>query len=57
MYLGEVSVAQDELNAFMNVAEELNVKGLTQTNNEVSSPKSKQMTESHLNKMSDLNQS
>ena len=33
MYLGEVSVAQDELNAFMNVAEELNVKGLTQTNN------------------------
>ena len=57
MYLGEVSVAQDELNAFMNVAEELNVKGLTQTNNEVSSPKSKQMTESHLNKISDLSQS
>ena len=30
MYLGEVSVAQDELNSFLNIAEDLRVKGLTQ---------------------------
>ena len=29
MYLGEVSVAQDELNSFLNIAEDLRVKGLT----------------------------
>jgi len=34
MYLGEVSVAQDELNSFLNVAEDLRIKGLTQGNNE-----------------------
>jgi len=32
MYMGEVNVAQDELNSFLSVAEELNVKGLTQNN-------------------------
>jgi len=30
MYLGEVNVAQDELNSFLTVAEDLRVKGLTQ---------------------------
>jgi len=32
MYHGEVSVAQDSLNSFLAVAEELRVKGLTQNN-------------------------
>jgi hypothetical protein len=31
MYMGEVNVAQDELNTFLTVAEDLRVKGLTQT--------------------------
>ena len=30
MYMGEVSVAQEELNTFLSVAEDLRVKGLTQ---------------------------
>eukprot|EP00092_Neocalanus_flemingeri_P040222 GFUD01043811.1.p1 GENE.GFUD01043811.1~~GFUD01043811.1.p1 ORF type:complete len:336 (+),score=64.40 GFUD01043811.1:448-1455(+) len=30
MYLGEVNVAQEELNSFLSVAEDLKVKGLTQ---------------------------
>ena len=30
MYLGEVNVAQDDLNIFLTVAEDLKVKGLTQ---------------------------
>ena len=38
MYMGEVSVAQDELNSFLNVAEELRVKGLTQSINENAEP-------------------
>merc|ERR1712126_419799 len=33
MYQGEVNVAQDELNTFLSVAEDLKVKGLTQGNN------------------------
>ena len=32
MYHGEVNVAQEELNPFLAVTEELKVKGLTQTN-------------------------
>ena len=32
MYHGEVNVAQEELNSFLSVAEELQVKGLTQSN-------------------------
>jgi len=32
MYLGEVNVAQEELNLFLTVAEDLKVKGLTQGN-------------------------
>ena len=32
MYHGEVNVAQEELNSFLSVAEELQVKGLTQNN-------------------------
>ena len=32
MYHGEVSVAQEDLNSFLATAEELKVKGLTQTN-------------------------
>ena len=31
MYHGEVNIAQEELNSFLSVAEELQVKGLTQT--------------------------
>ena len=34
MYHGEVNVAQEELNSFLMVAEELRVKGLTQTQSE-----------------------
>ena len=34
MYHGEVSVAQEELNSFLSVAEDLKVKGLTQNNSE-----------------------
>jgi len=37
MYHGEVNVAQDELNSFLAVAEELRVKGLTQNNQSSSS--------------------
>jgi len=37
MYMGEVNVAQEELNSFLAVAEDLRVKGLTQNNSESSS--------------------
>jgi len=37
MYMGEVNVAQEELNSFLAVAEDLRVKGLTQNNSETSS--------------------
>jgi len=43
MYHGEVNVAQDELNSFLAVAEELRVKGLTQNSQETS--KQQQKTE------------
>ena len=39
MYLGEVSVAQEELNTFLSVAEDLKIKGLTQENQNQSKPK------------------
>jgi len=35
MYHGEVNVAQDELNSFLSVAEDLKVKGLTQNNSDL----------------------
>jgi len=34
MYHGEVNIAQEDLNSFLSVAEDLKVKGLTQTNSE-----------------------
>ena len=40
MYMGEVNVAQEELNSFLAVAEELRVKGLTQGNAESTGQKS-----------------
>jgi len=36
MYMGEVNVAQEELNSFLSVAEDLRVKGLTQNNSDSS---------------------
>jgi len=39
MYHGEVNVAQEELNSFLAVAEDLQVKGLTQTNSQPSTTK------------------
>ena len=36
MYHGEVNVAQEELNSFLSVAEDLQVKGLTQNNSQSS---------------------
>jgi len=42
MYMGEVNVAQEELNSFLSVAEDLRVKGLTQNNaNNSETPSSK----------------
>jgi len=40
MYHGEVNVAQEELNSFLAVAEDLRVKGLTQNNSSSSETKS-----------------
>jgi len=48
MYHGEVNVAQDELNSFLAVAEELRVKGLTQNNGSQSAnTKSSSSSSSH----------
>ena len=45
MYLGEANVAQEDLDKFLAVAEELQVKGLTQEENSAQSrPQSKQAT-------------
>jgi len=41
MYMGEVNVAQEELNSFLAVAEDLRVKGLTQNNSSSDSSSSK----------------
>ena len=38
MYHGEVNVAQEELNSFLAIAEELRVKGLTQNNGSSNNP-------------------
>jgi len=38
MYHGEVNVAQEELNSFLAVAEDLRVKGLTQSNSQTENP-------------------
>merc|ERR1711970_915848 len=42
MYHGEVNVAQEELNSFLAVAEDLQVKGLTQNNSQTKPPGSHQ---------------
>jgi len=39
MYNGEVNVAQEELNTFLSVAEDLRVKGLTQNSSAAGTPK------------------
>ena len=41
IYYGEVSIAQENLNAFLSVAEELKIKGLTQSNLNVKENKMK----------------
>jgi len=46
MYHGEVNVAQEELNSFLAVAEELKVKGLTQNGSEKSSGRNDAMPSS-----------
>jgi len=46
MYHGEVNVAQEELNSFLAVAEELKVKGLTQNGSEKSSGRTDAMPSS-----------
>merc|ERR1712192_36750 len=43
MYQGEVNVAQEELNSFLAVAEDLRVKGLTQNQSENQKPINKGM--------------
>eukprot|EP00092_Neocalanus_flemingeri_P014549 GFUD01015698.1.p1 GENE.GFUD01015698.1~~GFUD01015698.1.p1 ORF type:complete len:323 (+),score=81.10 GFUD01015698.1:258-1226(+) len=44
MYHGEVNVAQEELNTFLSVAEDLQVKGLTQNESSQSKPNPEPMT-------------
>ena len=41
IYYGEVSIAQENLNAFLSVAEDLKIKGLTQNNLNVKETKAK----------------
>merc|ERR1711970_1320639 len=45
MYYGEVSVAQEELNSFLAVAEDLKVKGLTQKHSDNATPSKAQYKE------------
>ncbi|XP_023329069.1 protein tramtrack, beta isoform isoform X12 [Eurytemora carolleeae] len=46
MYHGEVNVAQEDLNSFLQVAEDLRVKGLTQNNSSSSNSQPKSKSES-----------
>ena len=47
MYHGEVNVAQEELNSFLAVAEDLRVKGLTQNQSSSNESSSKKSTSQH----------
>jgi len=47
MYHGEVNVAQEDLNNFLAVAEELKIKGLTQNGSEESKKQTKEESRSH----------
>eukprot|EP00092_Neocalanus_flemingeri_P021545 GFUD01023367.1.p1 GENE.GFUD01023367.1~~GFUD01023367.1.p1 ORF type:complete len:340 (+),score=66.68 GFUD01023367.1:27-1046(+) len=49
MYMGEVNVAQEELNSFLSVAEDLRVKGLTQ-NNSSETPSTRELPKPEPNK-------
>jgi len=53
MYQGEVNVAQEELNTFLAVAEDLKVKGLTQGNSSSSDIKTKSESKSTPRNVSD----
>merc|ERR1712096_432051 len=50
MYMGEVNVAQEELNSFLSVAEDLRVKGLTQNNSSSDTPAAKVLPKPEPNK-------
>ena len=50
MYHGEVNVAQEELNSFLSVAEDLRVKGLTQSSNPTKPQESTSSSSSSANK-------
>jgi len=52
MYMGEVNVAQEELNSFLAVAEDLRVKGLTQNNSDSSDHKQDQSKQVNRQKVS-----
>merc|ERR1712142_1222403 len=59
MYHGEVNVAQEELNTFLSVAEDLKVKGLTQNQSESKTenagpPSKSQTSKTFANKNKDL---
>merc|ERR1712179_456512 len=48
MYHGEVNIAQEDLNSFLVVAEDLKVKGLTQNQNNSNNQKKKRKIMQHL---------
>jgi hypothetical protein len=53
MYHGEVNVAQEELNSFLAVEEDLKVKGLTQNNSETQKRKSNILDDSKISQVCD----